>query len=537
MRPLTRTGSGETSTRDLARLLEDFVCRGIHLWAENGRLRFRAAGGSLTLEDRGLLQQHEREILSLLRAERGCDVPDVPGSEAVWLASDAQAGFVRDPNPANMQTTLVFAAGFDLGAFCAALDGLFERHSVLRTRYLDGVDGRLWAVTQSSVTLCVRVLDFTALASLSREQAVVTARSALVDRQFDPGEAPLLRIGVFLIDEQRTQVTFAVHHSIFDGESRAVLYSELRSLYGTARQPTVLPPLPMQFKDAAREQREWLEGPRTHPHLEYWRRHLRGVPGIGWLPADRRTPVADTANLPHVHGEVSEAILDKLNALARERRSTLFAIAYAAFAIVLSRWSALTDICTWVCHHGRRRTEYLPLIGCFLTYWLMRTDLSADPSFLEVIRRVHQEYVQSLPHLGLPVRKLAPLLKQIRRVDPHPGVVFTYHGNTGRDAHEGSMRLGVSHKDSPAGFGRIVPASPLGLKIDVREVDDALVWSFDHMSHRFEEDTIERASRAFGQVLSAAASDPEQPISALLRHRINMVPAEPAALPREGESV
>ncbi|WP_255311287.1 condensation domain-containing protein, partial [Streptomyces viridosporus] len=257
--------------------------------------------------------------------------------------------------------------GLDRAAWQAALDDLVERHEVLRTALLE-VDGR--PVQQVCDPVAVPLLWERAphaAGEPERLEAVRHLAAAHATRRFDLARPPLLRAGVWELADDDHVVLLAFHHAVTDGWSKDVLLDELGRHY-TARRAggrAPLAPLPVQYGDFAVWQRDRADNGALEPQLAYWERVLEAAPVLE-LPTDRPRPPVFTGRGGAVEVDLPRALVDRADALARERGATRFMVLLAAAQTVLARWTGQTDICVGTPVAGRGRLELEPLVGFFV---------------------------------------------------------------------------------------------------------------------------------------------------------------------------
>src|SRR2546425_12822323 len=207
-----------------------------------------------------------------------------------------------------------------------------------------------------------------------------------------------------------------MHHIVSDDWSLSVFFREIAALYEAFvnGQPSPLVDLPIQYRDFASWQREWLQGDVLKTQVDYWKKQLDGAPAVLELPTDRPRPPLQTFNGACHSIVLPQRLSESLSELSRQAESTLFMTLLAAFQTLLCRYTNQEDIVlgTPIANRTRRETE--DLIGFFVNTLVMRTDLSGNPSFPELLRRVREVALQAYAHQDLPFEKLVEELRPER---------------------------------------------------------------------------------------------------------------------------
>ncbi|WP_345007254.1 condensation domain-containing protein, partial [Dactylosporangium siamense] len=230
--------------------------------------------------------------------------------------------------------------------------------------------------------------------------------------------ATLLRLG-----RREHVLALAMHHVVGDEWSEPILRRELDVLCNEG----VLPSLPVQYADFAVWQRRWLTGEVLEGQLDYWRARLRDVPVLE-LPTDRpRAAVRSSA------GAVSEFVVPAdvvagLRVLSRAAGVSMFMTVFAAFNVLLCRYSGQDDVVVGTPVANRNRAEVEGLIGFFVNTLVLRTDLSGDPTFVELLGRVRAGTLAAYAHQDVPFERLVDELGVVRDRSRTPlfQVLFNY---------------------------------------------------------------------------------------------------------------
>jgi len=241
-------------------------------------------------------------------------------------------------------------------------------------------------------------------------------------RAFDLSRAPLISATLARISEREHVLLLVIHHIVADGWSMGVITRELTELYRaySTNTPVELADLPLQFKDYAEWERNRLLGSRSiKKHLAYWREQLRGLEPIR-LPTDSVRPAQMTFRGGVERRSLSEQTLVELRSLAGQQNATLHMVLLAAFKMLLMRWSGSEDVSVGTPVAGRDRVEVEGLIGCLVNTLVLRTDLSGNPSFAELVERIRQMALSAYSHQDMPFDRLVAELSPVREFNQNP---------------------------------------------------------------------------------------------------------------------
>ncbi len=199
-----------------------------------------------------------------------------------------------------------------------------------------------------------------------------------------------------------------MHHIVTDGWSMGILFKELTVLYEAFSNgnPSPLPELPIQYVDFAHWQSQWLQGEVLQQELSYWKERLKGAPEVTELLTDYPRPAVQTFQGASEPVLFSKSLTEALKTLSKKQGVTLFMTLLAAFKTLLYRYTGQEDLVLGSPIAGRVRHEIENLIGLFINTLVLRTDLSGNPTFLELLRRVREVALDAYAHQDVPFEKL-----------------------------------------------------------------------------------------------------------------------------------
>jgi amino acid adenylation domain-containing protein len=386
---------------------------------------------------------------------------------------------------------------------------IVRRHETLRTTFAT-VDGRPVQVIAPALTARAAVLNLQELSDGEREAEVQRLAIEQAQLPFDLARGPLLRVTLLRLAEEEHVGLLTMHHIVSDGWSTGILIREMAVLYQAfshgAASP--LPELPIQYADFAHWQREWLQGEVLETQLSYWKRQLLGA-AVLELPTDHPRPAMQTFRGSHQSLLLPKHVGDDLKALSRREGITLWMTLLTAFKILLHRYTDQDDIIVGTPIANRNRLEIEGLIGFFVNTLVMRTDLSGNPTFRELSRRVREVCLGAYAHQDLPFERLVEELHLERSLAHNPlfQVMFVLQNASGRKT--GLPGLTLSPVEIDTGTAHF------DLTLHIADTEQGLIGTLAYNTDLFEDATIIRILGHFRILLEAVAANPERRLSDL----------------------
>ncbi len=303
-----------------------------------------------------------------------------------------------------------------------SLNEIIRRHEMLRTTFVT-VETEPRQVIHAPWHLSLGVEDLTVVAEGVREAEVSRLARQEAALPFDLAAGPLVRARLLRLGEREHVALFTMHHIVSDGWSMGVLTREVASLYDSYASGAAarLPELPVQYADYAVWQRGWLRGEVLERQLGYWRTRLEGAPPLLELPTGRARPAEQTHRGERRRFALGGAELGgRLRRLGRDEGATLFMVLLAGFQLLLGREAGREDVVVGTDVAGRTRPEVEGLIGFFVNQLVLRTDVSGDPTFGELLGRVREVCLGAYQHQDVPFERVVEELRPERSLSHAP---------------------------------------------------------------------------------------------------------------------
>ena len=302
-----------------------------------------------------------------------------------------------------------------------SINEIRRRHEILRTTFTVR-EGQPVQVIGPAERWRLSLVDLSSLPLPERE---TLARKLVREESchaFNLADEPALRVGLLRLKADEHIILFTMHHIASDSWSMSVLVREIATLYEAFSngQPATLPELPIQYADFAVWQRQWLQGDELEKQQAYWKRQLSGAPPLLELPTDRPRSAKQTFRGALHSLVLSKELSAELQTLSRKQGVTLFMTILAGFKLLLHYATNQDDIVvgTDVANRGRVETENL--IGFFVNQLVLRTDISGNPSFQELLASVREMTLEAYANQDLPFEKLVELLNPDRSLTHSP---------------------------------------------------------------------------------------------------------------------
>jgi Condensation domain len=325
---------------------------------------------------------------------------------------------------------------------------IVRRHEVLRTTFALS-DGDLVQIVHSEANIPLPLEDLSYLASDARDAAEEQRTIAEAAQPFNLKTGPLLRTRLLKLAEQEHILLVTLHHIVSDGWSIGLFSDEVAGHYEalSSGNTPALAELPLQYADYAVWKNEQTQSAAAEQHRSYWQTKLANLPNCE-IPFDHPRPASKAQRAYILSLVLPVSLTEALSALARAHGHTLYTLALTALKMLIAHYTNEHDIYVGTLLAGRERVELEPLIGVFINTMILRTDLSGDPSFLELLARVQRTVDDGMAHQDLHFQQVIEALRLKR--DPNRPTVYSINFIYQRDFVKPQQFAGLSMTPVPS---------------------------------------------------------------------------------------
>lgn len=410
--------------RRLDQILQDAADRQIHLYLEDGKLKFKAPKNALDSTLAAEIKQYKPQIIQMLgrssEVAHPLDLQDQKpavsyAQERLWFLQKLE----QQPTAYNIQALFHLEGDLDTDLLGDCFRIIMDRHEILRTKFIES-DGEVLPVTEPDP-----LLDFQIIQKEPSEfdtDSIYEAARKEMDTPFELDKLPLLRSRLIHDGHQNYYLILTIHHIITDGWSHSIFFKELTTLYKQKlqKQPAGLPPLPVQYVDYARNQRKLFEEQDQNEGLRTLVEHLGDAPHYLELPTDYKRPNKQSFKGKLLSREIPEPLGSEFKKLCRKNGATLYAGLLGLFQCWLHKVSGRKSLLTGTPVSGRTNSSVENLIGFFVNTLVVRTDIEPDTPFIELLSSVRDTIPELIQYQDVPFEKVVEEIQPLRNLEFNP---------------------------------------------------------------------------------------------------------------------
>ena len=424
--------------------------------------------------------------------------------QGLWLTDRLDPGGTAY----NVPLAVRLSGSLDVEVLRRTLNEVVRRHEILRTTLAE-IDGEPRQIIAPPSAVSVPLIDLSELEEAEQQAELRRHMEQAADERFDLARGPLLKIELVKLADDEHVLIMTLHHIITDGWSTGVLINEVGAIYEAfvSRRESPLPELPIQYADYAIWQRQRLQGEVLEELLDYWRVQLAGAPALN-LPADYSREADQefrSASLPFT---LTPELTAALKEISWRENVTLFMTLLACWQLLLARYTGQEDIVVTSPIANRTQVGFEGLIGLFVNLLVLRTQVSSELTFLELLGRVREVCFGAYAHQELPFERLVEELQPERQSGQSPlfQVLFQVQNIPAQELKLPGLRLSALP---------IVPGpAKVDLTLTLSEFENVLFGEFTY-SQNLASDSIVALERQWRALLESVVDNPDCPISAL----------------------
>ncbi|HLG60395.1 MAG TPA: amino acid adenylation domain-containing protein [Ktedonosporobacter sp.] len=360
-----------------------------------------------------LLARHEAEHLTLSFAQ-----------ERLWLLDQ----LISEPALYNTSFVIRMQGLLNRPMLEKSLNEIMRRHEILRTT-ITVYEGQPRQANTISSPGALPVIDLRGIAGHVLQQQVQQLIKEESGRPFNLTKGALVRVTLLQVATHESLLLLTLHHIISDNQSIHIFFQELGQLYRSyvAGEVALLPALPIQYTDYALWQKRRLQGKVLENLLAYWKRQLAQFPEALILHTDYPRPAAPTFRGATYTFTLPNALTQALKEISVQEQVTLFMTLLAAFQVLLHRYTGQDEFVIGSPVANRALPDTDRLIGLFVNTLVLRANLTGNPTFRDLLRRVRETTLNAYIHQDLPFERLVEALQPKRFLDHNPlfQIMFT----------------------------------------------------------------------------------------------------------------
>ncbi|OBZ12711.1 non-ribosomal peptide synthetase [Bacillus sp. FJAT-26390] len=397
----------------------------------------------------------------------------------------------------NMPDALLMEGRLDKARLADALQKLIERHEPLRTSFEWQEDEPVQRIHDAAS------LELELFEATNAEQAEI--RMSGFVRPFDLLTAPLMRAGLIRLEETRHLLLLDVHHIVADGITIGQFIHDLAALYRGEQ----LPQLDIQYKDYA----VWQQGDgyaeRMKKQETFWvEQFSEEVPAFDF-PADFPRPLVRDFAGKRYEFAADEQLTAALRKLASAQGATLFMVLFAAYNVLLGKYTGQEDFVVGTPTAGRAHDELRAMTGLFVGTLALRTRPKQELAFEQYLAEVKQHCVKAFEHQDYPLEQLLQKLGIPRSMSRNPlfDTMFLMQNMDSADLQLEGLRL-TSYPQSNN-------IAKFDLTFGAIEQDESLHFSIEYAAALYRPETAKRLGDHYIELLRGIAAHPEKRLADL----------------------
>lgn len=417
----------ESKWKEAIHVVNNYAKRGIILYLDEGKLKYKAQKNSLKEEDKKQLKELKQDIMTILEKEASpirVEYDEEKRYEPFEL-TDVQSAYLLGRNEAfdyaGVACHIYIEQKYDY------LDGkkvenvwnqLIQRHDMLRAVITE--DGRQ-KILKDPGRLQVKCQN--AENSEEEQKIIDEMRKEMGHRVYDTAKWPLFDVAVTHTQED-TILHFSIEFLIADWTSVWMLFSEFEELY--YNENAVLPSLQLSFKDYLTAEKKLKSTLKYAADEEYWMNRIDTLPTAPQLPL--KNIAEDKPLFKRFQLHIDKDKLDTFELFAKEEGLTVTSGVLGAYSAVIEKWSMASNFTLNLTILNRLAldSQVNQIVGDFTSVNMLEVNWKADKKFSENVSEISKRLFEDLDHRTFSgVEVIREIARKRGKQDALMPIVFT----------------------------------------------------------------------------------------------------------------
>ncbi|WP_150451333.1 non-ribosomal peptide synthetase [Arenibacter lacus] len=440
----------------------------------------------------------DASIVPISKAPDGIDVPLSRGQERLWVLQQ-----LHPSNPFYNYCELYrFKGELHSGFLLQSMQAVFLNNSIFRTTFY--MKGAITYQKPHDSEIKINYKDLSPLEEKEKERAKEKIIDTVAKSSFDLATFPLTICWLLKLSDVEHLLILNMHHIITDKWSMGVFRKELIGHYQKLRAGIAIPvDKELQYSDYA-----YWQSKQTidENQLSYWEEQLKGqIPTLD-LPLDYPRKMTPSFKGGLVSNKLDHDLSSAILTLAKQWNTTPYVLLLSVFKLLLYKYSGQEDILIGSPISKRNEKSVENLIGFFNETVVLRSRLSPQMTFLELVESIRETTLEAFNNKDVPFELLVKKLKPERSLNLHPffQVMFLFHSVPSPLPLDSNCTMEYAVLD--------LDIAKFDLTLYVEEDNGKLSTTFEYAKDLFKESTIQRMQQYFQLLLEKVVGFPSLPI-------------------------
>lgn len=500
-------------------LLEELIANKVKLSVKDNQLLCKLPESGINDRLYNQLKEYKEEVKEIIQKTTAIKVSKSSTIKAINDGSSKPLSFtqqrlwtldqIEGSIHYNILNALLLKGDLKFDVFQKTFDTIVQRHEVLRTSYILDENDEMYQSVQAHQPFNILQYDLRKLSKEDQDKAIESIQLEDSTLAFDLKKDVLLRVKLLQIKDDEFVALVTMHHIATDGWSIGILIKEFSALYSAfcKGEKNPLADLEIQYADYAQWQQHELRDEKLEKLQNYWVTQLSNLPMVHSLPLDFARPTIQNFEGNTIRSYIDVETLNILKQICNKQGATLFTGLYSVFNILLARYSNEEEIVMGTPVANREQLEVENLIGFFANMLVLRSQVTENISFTDLINQNKQMLFDAYSNQQMPFDLLVSALQPERNPAYNAlfQIMFVFQNNEKTEIKLPNLSLTqVEHKK---------PFALYDLSLTVDENENGLILSWEYSTSIFSHATIKRMTVHFEQLLNSVIKSPHNNIS------------------------